>query len=51
MNNDLTSDYDLANSLHALPHLNLSLQDIVYKNFNFSNEQYIQVGAKFFGEK
>ncbi|KAL5265828.1 hypothetical protein ACHWQZ_G006499 [Mnemiopsis leidyi] len=42
MNNDLRSDYDLANSLHALPHLNLSLQDIVYKNFNFSDDQYIQ---------
>ena len=43
MNDELRSEYGLANSLHELPHLNLSLQDIVHKNFNFSNDQYIQV--------
>ncbi|XP_063677354.1 uncharacterized protein LOC134813483 isoform X3 [Bolinopsis microptera] len=42
MNDELRSEYGLANSLHELPHLNLSLQDIVHKNFNFSNDQYIQ---------
>ena len=46
MNDDLKTDYGLANCLHELPHLNLSLHDIVHKNFNFSNDQYRQV--KFF---
>jgi len=42
MYDELRPDYELASSLHVLPHLNLSLQDIEHKNFNFSNSQYIQ---------
>ena len=40
------SKYELAEALHALPHLNLSLQD-TSRVFNFSSEQYIQVCTKY----
>ena len=33
----------LVEYLHAFPHLNRSLYDISNKNFNFSNDQYMQV--------